>query len=120
MITEYYTTDEIRAKIADHDYNAELLLQHAMFRLGEKERELEELDCWVKHEFDSGDDSLYNVRRLRNELAEARKALEDATTSLRTLSTQAGRIEELSDMSQIRGYANSRYNAAREAGKGQP
>ncbi|WP_212646423.1 hypothetical protein [Delftia sp. PE138] len=32
-ITEWYTLAEIKAKIASHDYNAELLLQHAMILL---------------------------------------------------------------------------------------
>ena len=33
-----YTPDEMRAKIASHDYNSELLLMHAMHNIAELER----------------------------------------------------------------------------------
>ncbi len=35
-----YTPDEIRQKIATHDYSAELLLQHAMANIEQLERQL--------------------------------------------------------------------------------
>jgi hypothetical protein len=55
--------------------------------------------------------------RLRDELAALRKGLDDAANSLCTISQQAGRTEELSEMSQIRGYAFSRYSAALDAAR---
>jgi hypothetical protein len=48
---------------------------YGKIRIAELEVELAELEAWKRGEFDSGDDSLYNVRRLRKELAEARNAL---------------------------------------------
>lgn len=47
--------------------------------------------------------------------AKLREALEDAATSLHTISMQAGRLDELKAMSQVRGYANSRWMAAHNA-----
>lgn len=48
------------------------------------------------------------------------KLLNDAATSLCTISQQAGRTEELREISQIRGYAFSRYSAAIETTEGRP
>jgi hypothetical protein len=59
--------------------------------------------------------TVYFARELERENAALRKALGDAATSLRTISQQAGRTEELEDMSQVRGYAFSRYSAAIDA-----
>ena len=50
-------------------------------------------------------------------LADLRKQLHDAATSLCTISQQAGRTEELRDLSQIRGYAFSRYSDAMRTDK---
>jgi chromosome segregation ATPase len=44
-------------------------------------------------------------------------ALNDATTSLCTLAQQSGRTEEMRELSQIRGYAFSRYSAAIDAAR---
>jgi hypothetical protein len=52
-----------------------------------------------------------------DENAALRKALDEAATSLCTISQQAGRTEELSEISQIRGYAFSRYSAAIDAAR---
>jgi chromosome segregation ATPase len=52
------------------------------------------------------------IEDLQKQLAEARKVLNDAATSLCTISQQSGRTDELSELSQIRGYAFSRYSAA--------
>jgi hypothetical protein len=57
------------------------------------------------------------IDRLKVENAALRKGLDDAATSLCTISQQAGRTEELSEMSQIRGYAFSRYSAAIDAAR---
>lgn len=45
--------------------------------------------------------------------AAMRKQLDDATTSLETISHQAGRDENMKHLSQVRGYANSRAVVAR-------
>lgn len=45
--------------------------------------------------------------------AALRKQLDDATTSLETISQMAGRDENMKHMSQVRGYANSRATVAR-------
>lgn len=49
-----------------------------------------------------------------------RDALEEAIKSLRTIARDAGRIEFLEDMTDIRGYANSRANVAEAALAAQP
>jgi hypothetical protein len=54
-------------------------------------------------------------KELERENAALRGALDAATTSLCTISQQAGRTKELEEMSQIRGYAFSRYSAAIDA-----
>ncbi|RRN78506.1 hypothetical protein EIM50_13535 [Pseudoxanthomonas sp. SGD-10] len=43
------------------------------------------------------------------------KALRDAATSMQTIDDKAGRDEYLMTMDEVRGYANSRANAARAA-----
>lgn len=55
------------------------------------------------------------IEELERENAALRGALDAATTSLCTISQQAGRTKELEEMSQIRGYAFSRYSAAIDA-----
>jgi hypothetical protein len=57
------------------------------------------------------------ARELESENAELRKALDDAATSLCSISQQAGFTEELEEMSQVRGYAYSRYSAAIDAAR---
>ncbi len=57
------------------------------------------------------------VDQLERENAALRQALDEAATSLCTISQQAGRTEELSEISQIRGYAFSRYSAAIDAAR---
>ena len=37
---DLYTTDELRAKIASHDYSAELMLHHAMLNIETLEAEV--------------------------------------------------------------------------------
>lgn len=61
MITQYYTSCEIRSKIASREYNAELLLRHAMFRLEESERELAEVRSLIKESVEKLD--LYAKRQ---------------------------------------------------------
>lgn len=45
--------------------------------------------------------------------AALRQQLDDATTSLETISQEAGRDENMKQLSQVRGYANSRAVVAR-------
>ncbi len=54
---------------------------------------------------------------LERENAALRQRLDDAVTSLCTISQQAGRTKELEEMSEIRGYAFSRYSAAIDAAR---
>lgn len=61
--------------------------------------------------------TVYFARELERENAALRKALGDAAISLRTISQQAGRTEELEGMSEVRGYAFSRYTAAIDAAR---
>jgi hypothetical protein len=55
------------------------------------------------------------IEELERDNAALRKALDEAATSLCTISQQAGRTKELEEMSEIRGYAFSRYSAAIDA-----
>jgi hypothetical protein len=55
--------------------------------------------------------------KLLAENAALRLTLNEAATSLCTISQQAGRTDELREMSQIRGYAFSRYSAAIDAAR---
>jgi hypothetical protein len=57
------------------------------------------------------------VAELERENAALRLTLNEAATSLCTISQQAGRTDELREMSQIRGYAFSRYSAAIDAAR---
>ncbi len=70
---------------------------------------------YIREAADRNTAHLNELVKLRSENAALRKGLDDAATSLRTISQQAGRTEELSEMSQIRGYAFSRYSAAIDA-----
>ena len=53
MIKQRFTTDELRAKIASHDYGAELCLQHAIANIEALELEVQALrkdaEQWRKH-----------------------------------------------------------------------
>jgi chromosome segregation ATPase len=66
---------------------------------------------------DSARDAMIIVAHAKHEalteLAEAREALRDAAASLTTIAEHAGKDEYLSDMLQVRGYANSRAGVAR-------
>ena len=53
--------------------------------------------------------------KLKAQLDELVKALEEAANSLRTISEKTGRDEYLENASDVRGYANSRYKVADEA-----
>jgi hypothetical protein len=57
------------------------------------------------------------IAELQRENAGLRLTLNEAATSLCTISQQAGRTDELREMSQIRGYAFSRYSAAIDAAR---
>jgi len=57
------------------------------------------------------------IAELERENASLRLTLNEAATSLCTISQQAGRTDELREMSQIRGYAFSRYSAAIDAAR---
>jgi hypothetical protein len=57
------------------------------------------------------------IAELQRENAALRLTLNEAATSLCTISQQAGRTDELREMSQIRGYAFSRYSAAIDAAR---
>ena len=46
-IAQPYTIAEIRAKIASHDYNAEMMLQHLMIRVEELEEKLESAKSYI-------------------------------------------------------------------------
>ncbi len=76
--------------------------------------EFEKHCCWSYHTTGNCWDF---ARQLERENAALRKALGDAATSLCTISQQAGRTKELEKMSQIRGYAFSRYSAAIDAAR---
>ena len=69
---------------------------------------------WVRA---NPDEAAHRIRQLERENAALRQALDEAATSLCTISQQAGRTEELSEISQIRGYAFSRYSAAIDAAR---
>lgn len=53
--------------------------------------------------------------QLAAENARLREALRDASTSMQTIADKAGRDEYLMTTDEVRGYANSRANAARAA-----
>lgn len=55
------------------------------------------------------------IRSLRHENDNLRKALGESAQSLRAIANMAGKDEYLKDVYQIRGYANSRASVAEEA-----
>lgn len=96
------------------------LLQAEIERLrAEVERLRADRDSWEQQASDRVAD--WHAEHLRAErLAEA---LRDAATSMQTIADKAGRDEYLMTTDEVRGYANSRANAARaalkqEAGRG--
>lgn len=75
-------------------------------------KEIAHLEHWARTHKDWITAALKSMdeERKRGELLRA--ALHQAATSLRTIATAGGRMEGLEDLQAVRGYANSRCNAA--------